>query len=457
MLPRLKCQTLASCLLLAASRVTTALETEPWPGNDDVSVVDTSEYFSENLSGLSYQPEDGLQPPILWAVQNYPPLLYKLYWDGADWVSTGTDGWSDGKKLRYTDGQGEPDAEDLTKAAWDSDMIFICSERNAHESISRLSVLLYIDADNADTMNATIEWDLTSDFPPVDANEGFEAITWVPDDFLVANNFMDDNLETTYDPANYPHNSGGLIFLGLESDGGIYAYYLNTMDGSSQQIASFGSGMESIMSLSFDRDTGYLWAMCDDNCDGVHSVHSVDNTTGVFRHIGAYERPASMGGNFDTEGFTTTPDAECDASGQKQVLWADDKNDGGHSLRRDTIPCYQFIDTSSLVLDDDVTHNSVWADEEVGLVMMGVLLGGMIIVGAAWVVYAYIFPQAKKEPTRLPPQRKPLESGSSGGGAKLSKDRSASSGGGGGESTQQISSSMNPLGGLKEESEDDRL
>ena len=58
-----------------------------------------------------------------------------------------------------------------------------------------------------------MEWDLTADFTPVDSNLGFERITWVPDDFLVLNSFMDANTGTTDNPSHYPQHEGGLIFL----------------------------------------------------------------------------------------------------------------------------------------------------------------------------------------------------------------------------------------------------
>lgn len=378
-----------------------AIDLEDWPGMDDIQTVDTNDYFTEKLSGLFYQPQDGANAAILWGIQNYPPIMYKLTWDGNDWVSSPSNGWENGKTISYVNGEGFPDAEDLTMAHWDSNMIFVCSERNGHDSESRLSVLLYMDTDVDTFINATMEWVLTSDFPTVDANEGFEAITWVPDEFLVLGGFVDQHLDCLYDPLNYPDHSGGLIFLGLESGGGIYAYVLSLSSGTYQRVASFPSGSDYIMSLSFDRDSGYLWSMCDDTCNGIHNVHMLDNSTGKFTQIASYSRPSSMGGNYDTEGFTIASESQCDANNQRRVFWADDKNDANHSLRTDTIPCGQFIENS--LLDDDNIHSgSSWTDEQVSLVMMGVIFGAFFLLAVAVLVYRHKHPPSLKRPTRRP-------------------------------------------------------
>jgi hypothetical protein len=424
-----------------------AMELQPWPGNDDIETVDTSNYFTENLSGLCYQPQDGAQPAILWAIQNYPPVIYKLKWDGATWVSFPSNGWENGKAISFTDGHGLPDAEDLTMASWDSNMIFVCSERNEHDSVSRLSVLLYMDTGVESSMNATMEWVLTADFPTVDANMGFEAITWVPDDYLVARGFLDQHLEVLYDPLNYPDHSGGLVFLGLETDGGIYAYALNINLGTYQRVASFPSGSDFIMSLSFDRDTGYLWSMCDDTCQGVHNVHSLDNSTGKFTQIASYARPISMG-NFDAEGFTIASESVCDSAGQKSVFWADDKNDAGHSLRSDKLPCGSFISLSNSD-DDNINFGHSWSDEQVSLVMMGVIFGAFLLLGAGILLHRHFHPPPSR-PSRLEKH------------SSSNNKRAVGSGESGSAGSKKLASASNPMmasssGGEDEDDGNDQL
>ena len=49
-----------------------------------------AEQFASNLSGLFYEPATATSPPVLWAVQNGPSLLFRLVWDSATstWVNT---------------------------------------------------------------------------------------------------------------------------------------------------------------------------------------------------------------------------------------------------------------------------------------------------------------------------------------------------------------------------------
>ena len=124
-------------------------------------------------------------------------------------------------------------------------------------------------------------------------------------------------------------------------NGNVYAYALNHDDSTSTLITSFKSGQPYIMSLYFDRDTGYLWAGCDNTCDGRMNVLTLD-TGGMFIVKATFKRPTSFG-NYNNEGFALLPESECDADGYKAVFWADDDCDDGHALYQDTIPCGKFL------------------------------------------------------------------------------------------------------------------
>ena len=62
------------------------------------------------------------------------------------------------------------------------------------------------------------------------ANLGLEAITWVPDTYLVASGFIDESTGAAYDPSRYPGHGTGLFFVGVEANGIIYAYALDHVD-----------------------------------------------------------------------------------------------------------------------------------------------------------------------------------------------------------------------------------
>jgi len=320
-----------------------------WPGQNQVATVDDAGIFVGNLSGLFYEPASGSAPTALWAILSAPATLYRLLWDGTVWTPDTSDTWTAGKSIVYTDGMGSPDSEGVTKAAAGSAGVYVaCGHDNDNSGVPRLSVLLYDDTAAGDTLTASMEWDLTREFqlPVGDANLGLKAIAWVPDTYLVAKGFFDEGFGTPYDPAMHPNHAAGIFFVGLAENGGIYGYALNHTDGSYTRVATISSGNPSIAELSFDRDVGYLWAVCNDTCNGRSNVLDIDTragspTLGKFYIRQGFERPSTLG-NFDNEGFAIAPESSC-VNGFKDVFYADDGNDANHSIRADSIPCGPFL------------------------------------------------------------------------------------------------------------------
>lgn len=319
---------------------------QSWPGTNDVTTVDGSNVFGSNLSGLFYTAATSATPAYLWGVRNGPSTLFRLVFAGGIWTPDSADDWGAGKALHYTDGGGNPDSEDVTFAEADQPFAYIATERNNDVSGTSRPSILRVDASAAGTsLTATHEWALVNDLPVVGANLGLEGITWIPDAFLTAHSFFDESAGRAYAPGDYPNHGSGLFFVGLEANGVIYAYALDHSTSAFQRVATISSGQSGIMSVVFDRDSGYLWAVCDDSCNGQINVLSVDgvatsSTFGRFTLAKELARPSSMP-NFNNEGFTLAPDSECDA-GQKSVFWADDSADDGHSIRHDTVPCGAF-------------------------------------------------------------------------------------------------------------------
>jgi len=333
---------LVTCAV-AISSAASAITYNAWPNSTAVVTADGSNQFGGNLSGLYYQPAAGSQAAVLWGVQNSPSKLYNLVWNSSSntFVKSTSNGWTNGKTLRYPNGTGAPDAEGVTKAELSGTDIYVSTERDGSGS-NRFSVLRYDTSGTATTINATHEWNLTSDLPGVGStNLGLEAIAWIPDSYLQANGFIDEHFSATYDPANYPLHGTGLFFVGLEANGKIYAYALNS-DSSYVRVATIDSGHASIMDLSFDWDSGALWAYCDNNCSNRSHLLAIDTTAssstyGKFIVRKAYERPASMS-NINNEGVAMAPASEC-AGGIKNFFWADDSETSGHAIRKGKIPC----------------------------------------------------------------------------------------------------------------------
>jgi hypothetical protein len=313
---------------------------QTWPGSPNVSTVDQAATFTSNLSGLDYEGTGSAVPGVIWGVVNGPGTLYRLVFDGTNWVPDTANGWSAGKPLRYPSGLGDPDSEGVTFVGDSSsvDGIYVSTERdNSASSTSKLSVLRFDPTAAGATLTATNEWNLTADIPPTGANLGLEAITWIQDSFLTANGFFDDTKGHLYNPTDYPTHGTGLFFVGVEGSGMVYAYALNP-DNSFARVTSFTGGFTptTIMDLQFDRDLNDLWAVCDNSCAGRMNVLRI-NPSGHFEVALRFERPATLPDTND-EGFAIAPATYC-VGGVKPVFWADDNDINTFSLRTGTLPC----------------------------------------------------------------------------------------------------------------------
>lgn len=319
----------AAAALMFLPVLTTSAHAAPakWPGDSSVAIADDSDVFGNNLSGLSFQGAD-----VLWAVRNGPSSLFRLVRDGAKWRPDSSGGWSSGKSLKYADGGSDPDAEAVVSTP---DGLVVATERDGSGK-SSAKILRYSASASGSSLKANATWDLTSDLPKFSSNKGPEAISWIPDSALTAAKFVDERTKAAYNPASYPGHGSGLYFVGLESNGTIYAYALNQSSGSYTRIASFGSGQSTNMELEYEPETGRLWATCDNHCGGATTTLAV-NAQGKFAVTATYARPSGLG-DFNTEGFAIAPGSTCTA-GRKPVVWADDDNNDGHALRSGNLPC----------------------------------------------------------------------------------------------------------------------
>ncbi len=317
----------------------------PWPG--DAAIVNGDAggaQFAGNMSGLTYQPLAGLPTGVIWAVRNGPGTLFRLTFINGLWTPSATRTWIGGKPLRYPNGTGDVDAEGVVAVG---NAVYVAAERNnAANSVSRNSILRYdITQENATALVATHEWNITADIPSNGANLGLEAITRVPDAYLVARGFFDESKGRAYTPADYPNHEGALYFVGVEASGNVHAYALDHVSGGFTRVATFNSGFTNVMELAFDTELNQLWSICDNTCNGRSSVLRIDQQTGsatVGRFVvtNRFERPTGMP-DLNNEGFTFAPLAEC-VNGRRMALWADDGETGGVALRRGTLSCSAF-------------------------------------------------------------------------------------------------------------------
>lgn len=350
-----------------------------WPGSQTATVVDnlcawvtSQDSAGEDMSGLAFDPSvTSPSPLVLWAAQN-KNWLWKLTKVGGKWVPDST--WSaTGKQLFFTDvaNGGQPDTEGLTVGP--NGHIYVTSERdNADNTIPKDTILEYDPnaasavGDPANSLRPIHQYDVTSQFPflahtKTDANLGFEGVGFVPDSWLVGNGWIDPLTGRVYNPAMYPLHGSGLYFAGLEKDGTLHVYALNSdpdpahpsTTGTFVTLGTIPTGQSAVMDVFFDGYTQRLIATCDNTCSETHTFMKITN--GVIVPDVVYKNPSSMPIN-NFEGFAiapvppptpNSPTAPC--VGSRETVWSDDGNYGTgpaggdgtyeHALWSGTFPC----------------------------------------------------------------------------------------------------------------------
>jgi hypothetical protein len=317
--------------------------------------VDRGGVFGENLSGVHLEALPGdaslADPPegVLWAVLNGPSTLFRLVRDGAYWVPDPTGGWAGGRPLRYPDGTGDPDAEGVvrvTHGPWAG--VYVATERdNAERGVSRNAVLRF-DVAGAEEdppgspLRATHSWELGTLLPETGPNLGIEAISWIPAGFLVEGGFRPATAEATWTPGPDGREGGGVFAVGLEATGEVFFLVLDHESGAARVLDRVDTGLEGVMGLHFDADTGELWAACDDNCAGRMAVLALADRGGPgegrgFAVVRYHDPPGSLP-DLNHEGFTLAPLTWC-RHGVRPAWWTDDDATDGVAIRKGWMAC----------------------------------------------------------------------------------------------------------------------
>jgi hypothetical protein len=288
-----------------------------------------------DVSGLVFDPAS---PAVLWAVKN-KNWLFKLVKSGGKWIPDAS--WSSsGKQIRFAGGSGQPDSEGLTVGG--NGHLYVTSERdNANNSVPKDTIMEFDPAASGSTLTPLHQWDMTSQFPKIDANLGFEGVAYVPDSWLTGNGWVDPLTRAAYAPANYPKHGSGLFFAGLENDGTLRVYGLNS-DGTLISFGGIATGEVSVMDVAYDAGTQRVIATCDNTCGETHTLMKV-NASGAIVPDVTYTNPAVMPVD-NLEGFALSPTC---AGGSREAVWSDDGVYGsgsgsagsGHALYSGTYPC----------------------------------------------------------------------------------------------------------------------
>ncbi|MBE7325184.1 lamin tail domain-containing protein [Nocardioides sp. Y6] len=310
-----------------AANACPTLQAQAWLGPSEIRTVDAVDAFTDldandegDVSGVTFDPAD---PSVLWAVMN-KGRLFKMRQVGERYETFPE--WDGGIPVRFTDGGGELDAEGVTVGP--DGAVYLTSERdNARaKKISDNRVARFdVSGVTAATTElvATHEWDVNAQVP-TGTNLGLEGITYVPDSFLVESGWTVDG--RAYGAGD--HATPGLFVTAVEGTGNLHFFSLAAGQ-VPVEVKVEASGFPYAMDVAFDADRDVLWALCDDTCGGVHHVLTVQD--GDFAVTSSYARPGGMP-NLNNEGMAIAPWSTA-VDGRVEVIWADDGDTDGHSLR----------------------------------------------------------------------------------------------------------------------------
>lgn len=307
------------------------VDTIPWPGSPDVTVLDPEGMFLEDSSGLDYQADGN----ILWGVDNDSATIFKMN-VAEDGSVTLAEGWENGRNATFAKDAGNPDAagpdaEGITVGG--DGMLYLAIERDNSDKGTNMNMIMQVDpnTDGTGSIPSSMEWNVTASLPDVAANTGLEAIEWIPDSAL-AGQLWDDAAGAPYDPANFEGKMDGLFVVALENNGDLYAFAL-WADGTHVLVGTIDPMLGGVMALDYDSALDKIWAVCDNGCEGTAALIDLNGTaTPDIQHVTA---PGGMDTTLNNEGFATSPVCVND---ERFVWWFAD-GEVTSALRQGSLPC----------------------------------------------------------------------------------------------------------------------
>jgi len=283
----------------------------PWPAestNDATNLTSVggsslSSEFDSDLSGALWNPVHR----TLWLCRNNgPSAVWAVVEDGAGGYRIDTRG---GSSAAW---EGFGDAEGVAQADFDDDgTLYVVSESPAAITEYDLSV--------GGTKTVVNQWILRAEI----AGSGSEGLTFVPDEFLSAQGFVDAS-GTPYVSAG---GMGGLFFVGHQDAGHLYVFDLNRTTEGYVFVGEYQTGADETAGLEFDRSTGQLFIWHDASNDQIEVVRLSSTMTAGGRKmdtIVTYDGPELITFMSDNiEGIAVKPIEDCSAGRRDLFLTID--------------------------------------------------------------------------------------------------------------------------------------
>jgi len=194
---------------------------------------------------------------------------------------------------------GFNDLEDLTQVDLAADVIYLLIE--GEERIKAFDVSTY------GTALQLRNWNVKP-FLPLSGGFGAEGLAFVPDRFLAAAGFV----SSTGIPYTSTRGMGGLMFVGHQNGGALYAFDLAPDSNAFTFVGEYRTAYDETAALHFDRGNGQLYIWHDENWDTweVSDLASTAISGSSARQLHAVR---TFGGpdHVNMEGLTLTAVDEC--------------------------------------------------------------------------------------------------------------------------------------------------
>lgn len=315
-----------------AGPVPAARAVDPWPAETNVAALRLTDVDAgldaANWSGACWNPDTRM----LWLACN-SGYFWALVEDGAGGFRVATN--AAGAKAKWAPGG---DFEAICQTDSDPDLVYVMDENGY---IREYAVSNYA------ATNATRVWNVTTHFPEVGGASGGEGLAFVPDEFLRRQRFCDSNGVATVSS----NGMGGLMFVGYQYDGCVYALDLNRATSTYRVVGRYKTSRAETADLHFDRRTGKLYAW--HNPANVNYLEVVelgsylDGPDRRLRQLAEYAGPR----NGNLEGFTVAPAAAANAAGG--CIVTDDDN-----LNREAVMWYRQFQPSDDVDADGLSDGA---------------------------------------------------------------------------------------------------
>ncbi|NMA93587.1 MAG: hypothetical protein GX975_02885, partial [Clostridiales bacterium] len=301
------------------------LDTRPWPGPASIQIIDETQMFKEDSSGLDYH------GGALWLVDNGTATIWKLLLNNSG-IPSFAPGFEDGKRVIFkkdadNPNAAGPDAEGITLD--NRGMVYIASERDNSAKGTNYNIILQADPNqDAQKLVALREWNVTElidnarqargmEYYQVKSNMGIEAIEWIPNSVLNGKLF-DTSKNAPYKSSDYSSMNDGLFFVGVEDDGYIYVFAL-AEDETPTLVSQIDTKLRMLMGLNYDELTDEIWAHADNGRGNVAARIKLNGTENPSMQY--HNPPAELDPTKNNEGFAI---ANVNVNGMRPVYWVED-------------------------------------------------------------------------------------------------------------------------------------